>query len=596
MPVGRERVRARLHPDRPRPQSRQARRDDAPGQGGVRLVGRPRPDHRVDGLVGARPVVRRHLDGRAVQAGTAVPGALAARVAADEDGEPRRGERLGRGRREPARHAPDHLEGQVQPWREAGQPGARRHHHVPRHHITTGQPHDGPVRVGHDLVDALPRDQAGPSGTRRPDRRDHRPLRPDDAGVLLVEADRAVVDAVLREALPHLEGGEDLVLQAVRGRGRDRAAHHRRPRRPEHEATGPLDQLLPGHALQLVPEPPGLKGQRDVGGALGVGGADDPRLPVAGATVVAGRELLDADDPSATPGEPPERVAPHRAQADDHHVGVGLWSWDAHPVGLPPAARRPPGDLTAQITSTLLPSPSAPCTAGTSKEGRSAGTAAGGKMSPRRSDTDPDNLLRVLRTSPVFSGGEPATLVSLVREAAPMPYPAGAFLFRQGEPAAHVFVLTKGEVAVVSPARGGAEQVHGILGRGDLLGELALLAHGRRTAGARATSATVAWAIGRDAFWAFLDATPSASSALLRQVAERLAAREALIDDLLSLDVKGRLANALLRLTDRELAGMVGASRENVSRALATFRKRGLVAYDATAIRVLDPAALRRLT
>ncbi len=236
-------------------------------------------------------------------------------------------------------------------------------------------------------------------------------------------------------------------------------------------------------------------------------------------------------------------------------------------------------------------------------------------MSPRRSDTDPDNLLRVLRTSPVFSGGEPATLVSLVREAAPMPYPAGAFLFRQGEPAAHVFVLTKGEVAVVSPARGGAEQVHGILGRGDLLGELALLAHGRRTAGARATSATVAWAIGRDAFWAFLDVTPSASSALLRQVAERLAAREALIDDLLSLDVKGRLAKALLRLADRhghpagdggveigvrlthrELAGMVGASRENVSRALATFRKRGLVAYDATAIRVLDPAALRRLT
>src|SRR6266536_2889241 len=261
---------------------------------------------------------------------------------------------------------------------------------------------------------------------------------------------------------------------------------------------------------------------------------------------------------------------------------------------LPPLDDRPA--ISPQITSTLLPLPSAPCTAGTSEEGRSAGTAAGGKMSPRRPDTDPDNLLRVLRTSPVFSGGEPATLVSLVREAAPMPYPAGAFLFRQGEPAAHVFVLTKGEVAVVSPARGGAEKVHGILGRGDLLGELALLAHGRRTAGARATSATVAWAIGRDAFWAFLDATPSASSALLRQVAERLAAREALIDDLLSLDVKVRLANALLRLTDRELAGMVGASRENVSRALATFRKRGLVAYDATAIRVLDPAALRRLT
>lgn len=233
----------------------------------------------------------------------------------------------------------------------------------------------------------------------------------------------------------------------------------------------------------------------------------------------------------------------------------------------------------------------------------------------RRRGLEAGSLLRVLRTSPIFSGGEEAALVELAEQAAPLSYPAGAFLFRQGEPAAHVFVLTEGEVAVVSPARAGAEQVHSIMGRGELLGELALLAKGRRTAGARATSPTVAWAIGRDAFWAFLDANPSGSLALLRQVAERLAAREALIDDLLSLDVKGRLAKALLglagrhgrpdgqggivigvRLTHRDLAGMVGASRENVSRALAAFRKRGLVDYDASAIRLLDPVALRRLT
>ncbi|HZD01101.1 MAG TPA: Crp/Fnr family transcriptional regulator [Actinomycetes bacterium] len=234
-------------------------------------------------------------------------------------------------------------------------------------------------------------------------------------------------------------------------------------------------------------------------------------------------------------------------------------------------------------------------------------------MSRRRADTG--RLLRMLRSSPIFSGGDQAALVALAEQATPLSYPAGAFLFRQGEPAAHVFVLTEGEVAVVSPARGGAEQVHSIVGSGELLGELALLADGRRTAGARATSPTVAWAIGRDAFWAFLDATPSGSSALLRQVAERLAAREALIDDLLSLDVKGRLAKALLglaerhgrpseeggtvitvRLTHRELAGMVGASRENVSRALAAFRRRHLVDYDSSAIRLLDTEALRRLT
>jgi CRP/FNR family cyclic AMP-dependent transcriptional regulator len=232
-----------------------------------------------------------------------------------------------------------------------------------------------------------------------------------------------------------------------------------------------------------------------------------------------------------------------------------------------------------------------------------------------RPHADSEALLRTLRGSQVFGGGDPEAMASLVAKATPLSYPAGAFLFRQGEPAAHVFVLTKGEVAIVSPARGGAEQVHGIVGRGELLGELALLANGRRTAGARATSDTIAWAIGRDAFWTFLDETPAGSSALLRQVAERLAAREALIDDLLSLDVKGRLAKTLLgladrhgsamsggvtvinvRLTHRDLAGMVGASRENVSRALAAFRKRGLVHYDTSAIRLLDAEGLRRLT
>src|SRR5262245_49421785 len=146
------------------------------------------------------------------------------------------------------------------------------------------------------------------------------------------------------------------------------------------------------------------------------------------------------------------------------------------------------------------------------------GTSQEGEITSR---PDAEVLLRTLRTSPVFKGGKPASLASLVRQATPLEYRAGAFLVRQGEPAAHVFVLTKGEVAIVSPARGGAEQVLGIVGKGDLLGELALLTNGRRTAGARATSDTVAWAIGRDAFWAFLEETPSGSSALLRQVAER---------------------------------------------------------------------------
>jgi CRP/FNR family transcriptional regulator, cyclic AMP receptor protein len=233
----------------------------------------------------------------------------------------------------------------------------------------------------------------------------------------------------------------------------------------------------------------------------------------------------------------------------------------------------------------------------------------------RRAQADEQALARVLAEHPVFRNGSPAARAALVAKATPFEYPAGSFLMRQGEPASFVLVITAGEVAIVSPVRGGAEWVHRIVQAGQLVGELALLTDGRRTAGVRATSPTTAWAIGRDDFWAFLDATPGASSALLRQVAELLADREALLDDLLSLDVKGRLAKALLglaerhgepgpaggvrvtvHLTHRELAGMVGASRENVSRALAAFRRRGFVDYDGASLRLLDLEALRRLT
>ncbi|HEV2894443.1 MAG TPA: cyclic nucleotide-binding domain-containing protein, partial [Actinomycetota bacterium] len=152
-------------------------------------------------------------------------------------------------------------------------------------------------------------------------------------------------------------------------------------------------------------------------------------------------------------------------------------------------------------------------------------------MTRRRSQAEEAALLQVLGQSPIFRHGPPEAQAVVAAAATPFDYPGGSFLMRQGEPADHVLVLTAGEVAIVSPVRGGGELVHTISRAGQLIGELALLNDGRRTAGARATSPTTAWAIGRDAFWGFLEATPPASAALLRQVAARLAAREALIDD-----------------------------------------------------------------
>jgi CRP-like cAMP-binding protein len=214
-------------------------------------------------------------------------------------------------------------------------------------------------------------------------------------------------------------------------------------------------------------------------------------------------------------------------------------------------------------------------------------------MTRRRSQADEAALLQVLGQSPIFRQGRPDALAAVAAQATPFDYPVGSFLMRQGEPADHVLVLTAGEVAIVSPVRGGGELVHTIMRAGQLIGELALLNDGRRTAGVRATSPTTAWAIGRGPFWGFLEANPAASSALLRQVAAQ--ALLGLADGHGEPDPAGG-TRISLRLTHRDLAGMVGASRENVSRALGAFRRRGFIDYDSDAIRLRNPDALRRLT
>src|SRR4029453_6792057 len=93
---------------------------------------------------------------------------------------------------------------------------------------------------------------------------------------------------------------------------------------------------------------------------------------------------------------------------------------------------------------------------GRAHPGPPAGPARGGwEMTRRRSQAEEAALLRVLGQSPIFRHGRPEALNALATQAVPFDYPVGSFLMRQGEPADHVLVLTAGEVAIVSPVRGG---------------------------------------------------------------------------------------------------------------------------------------------
>jgi CRP/FNR family transcriptional regulator/CRP/FNR family cyclic AMP-dependent transcriptional regulator len=102
--------------------------------------------------------------------------------------------------------------------------------------------------------------------------------------------------------------------------------------------------------------------------------------------------------------------------------------------------------------------------------------------------------------------------------------------------------------------------------------------------------------VGGGVFVGFLSDEPAAVRALLRALARQVQANEAFVDDLLFLDLKGRVAKRLLQLvapslddlpqdgavipsvvTHADLASLCGGSRENVTRILSDFQRRGLV-------------------
>jgi CRP-like cAMP-binding protein len=193
-------------------------------------------------------------------------------------------------------------------------------------------------------------------------------------------------------------------------------------------------------------------------------------------------------------------------------------------------------------------------------------------------------------------------------------YQRGTYLFHQDDEGEEVFLLCAGRIEISSLSTTGYRQLHTTIEAPQLFGELAVLGEGRRTTSALAVEDADVWVIKGELFVGFLDEQPSASRALLRALARQVRAHESLVDDLLFLDLKGRVAKRLLGLvspsldelpgdgallpavvTQADLASLAGGSRESVTRVLSDFQKRGIVGRSGKRYVLKDVKALRRL-
>ena len=190
-------------------------------------------------------------------------------------------------------------------------------------------------------------------------------------------------------------------------------------------------------------------------------------------------------------------------------------------------------------------------------------------------------------------------------------WPAGASLFLEGDRATTVVVVVTGRVKVFSLTEQGEEVVLAVRGPGALLGELTAVDGTERGTSVSALEPVVALVVPAPAFVTFLHDRPAAAMVLLRLVTSRLRDADRKRVEFGAYDIAARVAGRLVELADRfgeavpdgvrisvplsqdELAGWVGASREAVAKALRVLRDRGLVTTGRRTMTVLDLDGLR---
>jgi CRP-like cAMP-binding protein len=184
----------------------------------------------------------------------------------------------------------------------------------------------------------------------------------------------------------------------------------------------------------------------------------------------------------------------------------------------------------------------------------------------------------------------------------------GAIIFRKGDAGAELVAVLSGIVKISTPGPDGREVILNMIQAGEVFGEIALLDHQGRSADAIAATDCELLFIHRRDVNALLRAQPDLALKLSEVACARLRQTSEQVEDAFFLDLRARLAKALLRLceqaggsrparielTQQELSQRIGMSREATNKQLRRWAKAGLIELDRAAIVVLMPDALAK--
>jgi CRP/FNR family transcriptional regulator, cyclic AMP receptor protein len=186
------------------------------------------------------------------------------------------------------------------------------------------------------------------------------------------------------------------------------------------------------------------------------------------------------------------------------------------------------------------------------------------------------------------------------------------YLFHKGDSGSSFFIIAEGQIKIGVSNKMGDEVTLALLRKGDFFGEMALLDEQPRSADASAVEDTLLYVLNRDDFFPFLFKNENAIRSILCALSMRLRRADDLFAEISFLTVSARLAKRLVELahplelkdanaseyriqiSQRELASILGVTRESINKELKILRDRNLVTTARNAIIIQNLDQLKR--
>lgn len=187
--------------------------------------------------------------------------------------------------------------------------------------------------------------------------------------------------------------------------------------------------------------------------------------------------------------------------------------------------------------------------------------------------------------------------------------PRATSICAKGDPGSSLFAICQGAVKITVPSVDGHVAVFNLIGKGDIFGEIALLDGRPRTADAIAITDCELFVIERRDFLPLVREEPEIALKLIEILCARLRQTTEQAENLMFLHLPGRLAKALLRLSDgderacerrvvvtqKDLGNIIGMSRESTNRQLRIWEEQKWVRLERGGIVILSTKALERV-